>query len=66
MANTLEEKAFFTLLCEKNPALNKNFIKEFMKVNKLFTMKDFLNKYDVLNQKTMNELHNDMLEFMFT
>ena len=66
MANTLEEKAFFTLLCEKMPALNKNFIKEFMKVNKLFTMKDFLNKYNVLNQKTMNELHNDMLEFMFT
>ena len=45
MTNTLEERAFFELLCERMPALNKNFIKEFMKVNKLFTMKDFLNKY---------------------
>ena len=66
MTNTLEKRAFFELLCEKMPRINKNLIKEFMKVNKLFTMKDFLNKYNVLNQKTMNELHNDMLEFMFT
>lgn len=64
MTNTLEKRAFKTLLFEKFPAINKNCIELFMENRKLFTMKDFLNKYDVLNQDTVNELHYDILEFI--
>jgi hypothetical protein len=64
--DTLEKRAFKELLFEKFPAMNKNCIEDFMKVNKLFTMKDFLNKYEVLNQSTINELHYDILEYMFS
>jgi hypothetical protein len=35
-----------------------------MENRKLFTMKDFLNKYDVLNQDTVNELQYEILEFI--
>jgi hypothetical protein len=64
--NTLEKRAFKELLFEKFPRINKNCIEDFMKVNKLFTMKDFLNKYEVLNNVTISQLHNDILEYMFS
>ena len=64
MTNTLEKRAFKELLFEKFPAINKNCIELFMENRKLFTMKDFLNKYDVLNQNTINDLHYEILEFI--
>ena len=64
--NTLEKRAFKELLLSKFPAINKNCIELFMENRKIFTMKDFLNKYEVLNQSTINELHNDVLEYMFS
>lgn len=64
MTNTLEKRAFKELLFEKFPSINKNTIELFMKNRKLFTTKDFLNKYDVLNQSTINELGYEILEFI--
>lgn len=64
--NTLEKRAFKELLFERFPRINKNHIKDFMKASKLFTMKDFLNKYEVLNNATISQLHNDILEYMFS
>ena len=62
--NTLEKRAFKELLFEKFPSINKNCIELFMENRKLFTMKDFLNKYDALNQGTINELGYEILEFI--
>ena len=62
----LEQIAFQELIFEKFPKINKNLIKDYIKVNKLFTMKDFLNKYDVLNQETINKLHDDIFVYMFS
>lgn len=64
MTNILEKRAFKELLLSKFPAINKNCIELFMENRKLFTMKDFLNKYDVLNQNTINELGYEILEFI--
>lgn len=63
---TLDQRAFKELLFEKFPSINKNCIDDFMKVNKIFTMKDFLNRYEVLNNDTISQLHNDILEYMFS
>ena len=62
--NTLEKRAFKALLFERFPAINKNCIELFMENRKLFTMKDFLNKYDILNQNTINYLGYEILEFI--
>ena len=64
MTNILEKRAFCELLFEKFPAINKKCIELFMENRKLFTMKDFLNKYDVLNQDAINELGYEILEFI--
>ena len=61
---TLDQRAFKALLFEKFPQINKNCIESFMSERKLFTMKDFLNKYEVLNSDTILELHYDILEFI--
>ena len=61
---TLEQRAFKELLFEKFPQINKNVIENFISERKLFTMKDFLNKYEVLNSDTILELHYEILEFI--
>ena len=66
MTNTLEHRAFESLLREKFPAINKNVLKEYQEKHNLFTMKDFLNVYGDLNNKTMNDLHSDIMKYLFS
>ena len=63
---TLEQRAFKELLFEKFPQINKNVIESFMNERKLFTMKDFLNRYKVLNSDTILELGYEILEFIIS
>ena len=61
---TLDQRAFKELLFERFQRINKNVIESFMNERKLFTMKDFLNKYEVLNSETIKDLSYDILEFI--
>ena len=63
---TLDQRAFKALLFEKFPRINKNCIESFMQERKLFTMKDFLNKYEVLNSETIKDLGYEIMEFIMS